>query len=288
LKKKLFLADYFRKQGTPFSDQDFSKAVQSAAVTSVFITMMPGRCGSTLLANLSANYGFGTGSELFNELPENRYRNEPTSHASAAYLGKRVADNAVGGRLYFQITPLRLERFMAFASAESMRDMNVVFSLLFRRDIFAQALSYYNAVRSGIWQSHVGNQDKKLPPALDVDPEKIKQWVRKLLDSEQKAFAMCERIGIPPAAILYYEDLVAGPEASMIHFLKANRQQVAPIRFGAALTSGRAVAKLRRPESARQYLRLSRTMKGHDTLYQARLTNPHHDSTYGLFDRFGY
>jgi hypothetical protein len=284
-RRPLFLDAYFRRAGTPYTDRELMDAVNAVGVRGVFITMMPGRCGSTRIASLCADYGFGTGREEFKEQLEAGFRVDPHIGSAPDYFRRTVARNTLNGRFYIQITPNRLERLMCFASAESLRAMGTGFSLIFRRDIFAQALSYYNALRTGVWHVHGSDPVDGGP---DLDLPQIGRRIRLILDLETRAFALASSIGIRPAVTLYYEDIAADPLASMVRFLRACGEPVDLARLQAAIASDRSVSKIQRPESAGQYLRMSRELPGFDALLEARLAAPHHPDTYRLFADHGY
>ena len=315
MEKKQHICEFFDSRGLALQGGELSKAIAANGISDVSITLMPGRCGSTIIANYARNYGFGRGAELFNELSETMLRQETEGNTPQAYFNKVVESGSLNGRLYFQITPNRLKKLLSAASADSLRAMSPTVTLILRRDVFAQALSFYNAVHSGIWHSRqqpfrgaasarldwrkplanlrsrlgrVVGQSRPVGTGEAPELDRISKWVGQILRSERDAFTVMDMIGVRPAAILFYEDIATSPVAAMIAFLAANGQTADVARIVAAIEAKSNVTRLARPDAAAQYAAMSTSLPGFHALCQLRQRDPLAGATYQAFSDHGY
>jgi len=125
----------------------------------VIATLMPGRCGSTFLAGIIRGTGLcGTGEEVFNEVTAEQWRGPGSTlpHVFEFCLRKGLA----GGVCWIQVAPERFESLAHIVDPRVLRDWK--YTVLLRRDIVSQAISYVYAANSGIWHSLDGKIESKI------------------------------------------------------------------------------------------------------------------------------
>jgi LPS sulfotransferase NodH len=81
---------------------------------------------------------------------------------------------------------------------------------LTRRDKVRQAVSYYKAIKTGVWwstQSQPNGNREDAPPIPEFDFEEIDRWVRQLTSQEEDWRRFFARAGVEPFEVVY-EDFV--------------------------------------------------------------------------------
>ena len=126
-------------------------------------------------------------------------------------------------------------------------DLRYVF--LTRRDKVRQAVSYYKAIKTGVWWliRPYGDRNQEIPPpapAPPVDFEQIHHWVTHLTFSEAEWHRHFERIGARPLKVAY-EDFITSYESTVRAILRylglphTGEVTVAPPRLQSKPTSSR-------------------------------------------------
>ncbi len=282
------IAEYFN--GSDQGAVDLRQCLEHAGAKRLRVSMIPGRCGSTLLASYCRKVGFGIGREIFNERPVERFAN--ASHASSPQLffSTVIRNYTVNEGLYFQIAPRRMEKLLDIIPIDDWVAAGIEVSLILRRDVFAQALSYYNAMQSGLWHHRPNTELSETgQDVLDaVDNAWIKKRIGSILLAETQCFEFTRLFQTHPKCVVFYEDLVADPFATMLRFLSAHRYDVEAARLQEAIESSNAVKKIVRPGAYRQYADMAANLPGFDALISSRFSNPLADSTYEAFKSYGY
>jgi hypothetical protein len=183
----------------------------------VIVTLMPGRCGSTFLAGVIRGTGLcGTGEEVFNEVTADQWRG-PGSTLLQVFefcLRKGLA----GGVCWIQIAPERFESLAHVVDPRVLRSWK--YTVLLRRDIVSQAISYVYAVNSGVWHSFDGKTESKIQ--LD-STEAVKAVINRLglLEAvEFKIRTAIRRYAGSNYLAQFYEDVVAAPREEALRFLR--------------------------------------------------------------------
>lgn len=216
MQEQVKLSAYFE----PASVAEINAVLQANGVRHLCGTLMPGRCGSTLLAGLARAVGFGTGGEVFNELPESSYRAAISSRSMKDFLDHILNIHAKDGVFYFQATPSRMVDLLKICPLH-MSNVRLNYTFLFRRNVVAQAISFATAIETGLWHRasmpEAETQGTPPPPAGLAHP--IDQWITTILDAEIVADALFERTATGPLPLLYYEELAAAGLETFFHFL---------------------------------------------------------------------
>ena len=221
-------------------DGGFSEILARAGVQNVAWSLITGRCGSTYLASLTRAARFGSGSEPLNDLTKTSAEKELPS-----YLEKTIRNSAINGRWYFQINWPRFEKLESLLPVFEQEP-----SLVLRRNIFAQALSYWNAQKTGLWHEHSERTFLRQAKTPDLDPA---GWVRKISTYE---VAIKERF--PNARTFYYEDIVASPTEMLHEFVRYHGAEIDPKNINWATTKEKATTrKIEREGYASQYAKLT-------------------------------
>ena len=233
---------------------DLARLLADEGVRTLSISIITGRSGTTLLSHICRSYGFGVGEEPFNERPEGEYKQTPGEFA--VFVSRLLHGNVIDGHFYFQITPARFRPLSTLIPIHYWKELGAAVSLVFRRNVFAQAISFCNAVSSGVWhanQSPVGGNGRSFDGIWALE------WVRTVLNDEIEARRMASEIRDGATPILYYEDLIAATFESVAAFLSAHRVDVEPARLQQAIQSSRTVAsKVERSGYEAQYEELRR------------------------------
>ena len=231
----------------------FEEICRESGVSRVHVSLISGRCGSTLLAHMTSKAGFGRGQEPFNERDEEYLRAVADPSEFARFLLGLFRHGNLDGRLYFQITPPRLEAIQDLLPEGSFPFPDArTWSFIFRRNIAAQAMSYFNASSSGVWHS---NQERSTPRASKAfEPEAVLRWIRHIDRMERKAWAIAN--GHFEPVVYFYEDIVSAPLETLHAFLDQHGFDVDPSLLPAAAQDGEAPRKLWREDYPRQYSQL--------------------------------
>jgi LPS sulfotransferase NodH len=200
---------------------DYQRILSEVGVRRVCVSLIPGRCGSTLLGQLVAQWGCcGTGTEAFHERQEAQWRRFVTS--DGFYFASVVRREALGGIFWFQSTPLRHDYLLTMVAPTIPSTWR--YSAILRRDVVAQAMSYVFAIGSGVWHSSSRRYDPSTPIGLKEDldllAERVVHWIVELVAIEERIRQILDaRIDGPPL-VLFYEDIVRDPQEAMLRFCR--------------------------------------------------------------------
>ena len=238
--------EYFRSGITL---QHFQDICVRSSVKSIHVSIVTGRCGSSLLSDITRRAGFGKGEEPFNEWPEEVLRQLATPDQFDQFLLAVMDANVIDNRLYFQIDPIRLQSLSRLLPVEGGLFPKVSrYTVILRRDIVAQALSYFYAATSGVWHS---NQEKYPTTSHAAFSERrILYWIEHIHQMERSIAEMFP--GRMPD-IYFYEDLVANPFETVTHFLRRSGFSVSPGETLNALSGDSAPQKIIRDNYAIHY-----------------------------------
>lgn len=205
--------DYF---SSPLTLEQFRNVCAQSNTRDLHLMLITGRCGSSFLSHIATNVGFGKGEETFNEWPEEDLRSLATPQEFEKFLLVAMQLAAMGGRFYFQIDPLRLQRLSPLLPPGCGLFPDVAsYTVLLRRDIVAQAISYFNAVTSGRWHS---TQEGANPlTTMGFSPRQILYWIEHIHRTEETIVGMFPG-GLPDT--YYYEDLNSAPFETILRFLQ--------------------------------------------------------------------
>jgi LPS sulfotransferase NodH len=218
------------------------------------ITIITGRSGTTLLSHICKSYGFGMGEEPFNERPVDNYVQSRGDFS--VFVSQLLSANVIDGNFYFQITPARFRSLSTLVPIHYWREFGTAVSLVFRRNIFAQAISFCNALSTGVWHA---SQPAVSGNGRAYDGLWALEWVRTILNDEIEARRLASQIRDGAVPILYYEDLVTATFESVIAFLSAHRVDVDAARVQDAIQTSLATAsKIERSGYVAQYQELRR------------------------------
>jgi hypothetical protein len=238
----------------------FSRLLADHGIRRTSISIITGRSGTTLLSHICKSYGFGVGEEPFNERLEDDYIQGRDGFAE--FVSQLLTANALDGNFYFHITPARFRSLSTLLPIHYWRETGAVVSLVLRRNVFAQAISFCNALSTGIWHA---NQPASVGSGRPYDGLWALEWVQSILNDEIEARRLASQIRDGAVPILYYEDLVAATFESVVAFFAAHRIHVDAPRVQTSVeTSLGTASKLDRTEYLAQYQELRRVFPSSD------------------------
>lgn len=227
---------------THHEQTDFTNLFHDLGVKRSAMSIITGRCGSTLVGELCRALRFGDGVETLNSLGDGEI---------SKYDGQRITQimrpAVVDGIFYHQTTYHRWKKLSEFI-APAQLGLDV--TLIFRRNFIAQAISYVNAIETGKWHS---NQLAAAPTPMTA-AERVTRgiaFIEQILAEESrltKAF--------PKAPIFYYEDIVTSPLETMHRFLSFYNHNAPLCRIAEELNSRNMTEKLVRNGYSEQYEQL--------------------------------
>jgi hypothetical protein len=205
-------------------------AFESAGIQRAAVSVITGRCGSTFVGNICRQLGFGGGEETLNDLATGKV--PPEDLESIRLLLARVV---VNGIFYHQTT---YRRWQALAQVVPPDCLGTTVTVIFRRNVVAQAISYVNAVETGIWHS---NQVNAKPNPM-TESERIERgvfFVKQILAEEILIRQMW-----PDSSVFFYEDIVVSPVETIERFLNVNEYHVDIDKIADAIDTGAATKKI--------------------------------------------
>jgi len=198
---------------------EYAALLAASGSPRVCATLIPGRCGSTLLASLVSQLGCcGRGNELFNERAANRWGNRAaTAHG---FLEEVLTRQQLGGVFWLQAAPHRFDHLLSGFDTGIAASWRL--SAILRRDIVAQAISYVYAVRSGIWHSfspgHAPGAAIALAGDVEAAADEVLDWVERIIVMETRIRDLLQQQQGPAPLVLFYEDIVRDPEGAVRRF----------------------------------------------------------------------
>ena len=215
------LPEYF----APLKPGDLCAIKQATGVERLYVSVITGRCGSTFVADICSRIGFGFGEELFNEQPLSMFETQAPDRNFVYFLTQIFAANVVNGTLYFQITPTRLALLRQLIPGPDFDEQTDVVTLISRRNILSQAISFHNAVRTGLWHTNRVPQEGS---GADFDPKTVLAWIRDISEMEKGLFNF---VFDAKPKHFFYEDIISSPYETISLFLGAHRHRVRPIEL---------------------------------------------------------
>ncbi len=250
------LFNQFVTKGPLNIDRAFGLAADFG-VKEVHVLAITGRCGSSLFTHLCQAAKIGECAEIFNDKPEDWWRDRCRSRNPEIAIANHLARSAWDGKVLFQIDHMRLKALLGRLALEKWPDLRV--SHLYRRNVIAQAISYHNAAASGLWHQS-GSKEKRLDPRTNVPP--IEEYLARILEGENFI-----RTKLPENNGTYwYEDLVSGPAEMFADFLNSPSQG----QIERALKAQDAPTKIPRAAYVEQYLSYCNAHPEHAQLVRER------------------
>ena len=164
----------------------------------VVATLIPGRCGSSYLAEIIRQTGVcGNGNEIFFERPVRAWQAAGVDFSE--FFISAVRANLAGGVFWFQITPDQFEDIEKIIDPEIFKRW--AFTAIFRRDILAQAISFTYAVKSGVWHVKKSEEEVQLNDSFGEIEQKVQFYLLSVQLSELKAHRILEVIAHPTPAM---------------------------------------------------------------------------------------
>lgn len=241
------------------SNLELAKALEQAGVEKVATSVITGRCGSTFVANVAEVAGYGLGWEIFNGIALGN-----VDPADRAALVRVIKKGARDGILYHQTTPMRMQ---ALSEILPVHLIEGKVSLMFRRNIFSQAISYVNARKTGFWHENVKPKET-LEMTEEDELKECHKFLRQIQANEVRAREM-----YPDAPVFYYEDITATPVetiGAMFDFCGFDPDLK---RLATALGKKGVVKKIPRDNYITQYHRLLESYTGSKELLRSRLSS---------------
>lgn len=203
---------------------DFHALTAACETHTICVSLIPGRCGSTLLAGLVAQQACcGTGAEAFNERSVHDWRS--VAGTARLFFTKVIRRQQAGGVFWFQATPPRYDHVVSGLDPAVPRTWR--HSAILRRDIVNQALSYVYAVRSNVWHfvRHDADHEPGTPVRLPNDPDELADhallWIERIVSMEERIREIIEAQAAASPLVLWYEDIVRDPRAAVLRFCRA-------------------------------------------------------------------
>lgn len=207
--------------GERIAAADYESILVDAGVRKVCVSLIPGRCGSTLFGEMVAQWGcFGKGTEAFNERPREKW----LRHAGSGreFLSWVIRHRAAGGVFWFQAAPHRHDHLLTGLDPAIPRDWR--YSVILRRNIVAQAMSYVYAIGSQVWHSSCPGFDPStpldLPGKVDLLADQVLDWVSQLVRYEDRIRAILDERGDERTLVLFYEDIICDPREAVSRFYR--------------------------------------------------------------------
>lgn len=211
-KGTIFPFEYFEGK---ISYEDIAR-FRGNGISHAYASLITGRCGSTLFASLCRNVGFGIGEEPFIEQPFESYE-EYTPQEVRRFVERSISEGAIDGRYYFQINPQRYSALKHLFVEHGLSHFISRFSMILRRNIVAQALSFAVATQTGIWHRDEKATAPKDDGKVQITDLQIVEWIEHIHNLELQCFSICREQS--QTLVLFYEDIVASPLESLALFL---------------------------------------------------------------------
>lgn len=211
------IIEYFSQDG-----RNIFSGEHSPATPDNYVLCFTNRCGSNWLAALMQSTGLiGLADEYFNAPRLIRTcDNTDTNSLNAAFYNQASSKKEqVEGKFF---TKLSWDQLLFFAKMRIIPDMmpNTKYILMHRRDMAAQALSELVAEQTGQWTS-IWNSGKNGKRELDkITDLQIQSKIDDITFKYQQFWRYFGTFGIEPIEI-YYEDLVADPNAEIARLVDA-------------------------------------------------------------------
>jgi LPS sulfotransferase NodH len=200
----------------------YDAILADAGVRRVCVSLIPGRCGSTLLASLVAQLGCcGNGHEAFNERRASRWRR--VGETGRGYFAAAVREHSLGGVFWFQITPQRHDQLLTNCAPSISRGWR--YSVILRRDLVAQAMSLVYAIDTGIWHSSHPSYSPfsplRLSGDLDLIADRVFDWMAFIVTMERRIVEILEAHDDGPWLTLFFEDIIRDQPLAVRQFCRA-------------------------------------------------------------------
>jgi hypothetical protein len=239
--------DYFEPDQTGAL---FRSLLKDEGIKTVNICLISGRCGSTYLGHLGGSVGLNStlAQETFHELTAKVFAKAFPERDLAVYLRLVIDRCRAGDRFFFQATPYRLQAAGQLFGLENILASCDCFSVIFRRNILSQALSYEEAASTGVW--HNRGQDAAQQSRI-TDPRNVLPWLEMINNIEIETQSL---LGTFAYQTYYYEDIASQPMETLLAYLNQHDYPVSLDRLQAAFSTKDSPKKLLKPDFARSYL----------------------------------
>jgi hypothetical protein len=240
--------DYFEPDQTGTL---FGTLLEEAGIKIVNICLISGRCGSTYFGHLGGIVGLNSTKTLepFHELHADVIAQAFPERDLADYLRRVIARCRAGDRFFFQITPYRLRAAGRLFGLENMMAACDCFSVILRRNILSQALSYESATSSGVWHARGKVTTAQRSAA---EPEAVLPWIEMINNTETDIATLLEGV---PHKRYFYEDIAAQPLEIFLSYLDHHDFPISVAQLQAAFSSDDSPKKLLKADYATSYLR---------------------------------
>lgn len=198
----------------------------------LFLVAFSNRSGSTLLTEVLNQAGFGVPpkSEVFNSEVALHVCREYQSNSFSDYLFSTVEGWHREQLAGFKIGPRQLFWLAEVGFLSLFRSLRIINPC--RRDVVAQAVSFYIAGQTGQWQSEMALQ--RPIAELEYSAQEILQCLR-IIHSDQQLIEYFLNIHGVDFRRMYYEDLVTGPDAELAEiasFLGPRSPKLSAVKLG--------------------------------------------------------
>lgn len=164
------------------------------------------------------------------------------------FLQQIFSTSVVRGTVYVQITISRLKQLLKLVPIEELIKEVDLFTAIKRRNILAQAISFHNAQRTGLWHT---NAKLQTGSGEMSDPRKILAWIREINDMEIQIKFLEKTLFI---RTFYYEDIVSSPFETILIFLRYHNYHVSSMNLKRILSAGDLPQKIKRKLTDIQYI----------------------------------
>lgn len=230
--------------------ETFREIKQSVGVEQIHVSVISGRCGSTFLSHLCEQVGFGKGEEPFNEWPEEGLRRIAAPDRFDDFLRFVLKSSSISGRSYLQVDAFRLKAIRhLLPPVDSPFPDATKITVILRRNIVAQAISYVNAEVTGLW--HSNQTPSSLETPAEFSEERFLHWLKHVCEMEK---AILDLFPMAQPDTFFYEDIASMPLEVITLFLQRSGFSVRPILTQQAIISDAAPKKILRSEYAIQYI----------------------------------
>lgn len=181
------------------------------------------RSGSTFLTHeLSRRQRYSTPHEWFN-WNAGEANDDPKTDILSFMRQLIDAQRAYTGAFGFEINWIQLAAMRDVTEIQNYFAHRIIWFVLRRRDIVAQAVSLVIANQTKLFHSYqLKNSDTETRPEPVFDADAIERTIREFVRQEKKLDEWCREQFVAPIP-LYYEDITADPARSVAIFANALR-----------------------------------------------------------------
>lgn len=205
----VFPFEYFESRISQQDVEDFRKS----GASEVYISLISGRCGSTLFSHFCKNVNFGNGEEPFNERPYGEYAFYAPDDIRE-FVQHSIDLSSIEGRYYFQLNAQRFHYFSKMFAPGVLEGWITRISLILRRNIVSQAISLATAIKTGLWHRFTQSDAHH---HYDLPDTEILDCIEQIHNQELLAFALCKHQ--QHTLVLFYEDIASAALETVTLFM---------------------------------------------------------------------